>query len=294
MCFAQVNLRFGSYPLRVLSLALLMLGPVTGSLRAQEVLPYKTVDGRTLSLRVFHPSTASDQAHAAAVLIHGGGWSAGQPTWMDARAERLAALGMVAISVEYRLADQVSVTPLEAMADVRDAVRWIRQQAHALRIDPNRIAALGVSAGGHLAAAAAMIDPGPADSISTAANAFVFWYPALSLSGDIWLKRILLNRASVASIDPVEHVRPGLPPTLILVGANDSLTPLRGQQEFCRRMEVAGNRCSVQVYPGLGHLFMKNPWGEGSEPADSAARADASRRAEHFLESLGYLRLPPG
>jgi acetyl esterase/lipase len=251
---------------------------------------YKTVDGRDLVARVYRPAgPALGQGLAAAILVHGGGWTMGEPGWMEARGQRLASLGVVAVAVEYRLSDQASVTPLEAMADVRDALRWMRRNATSLGIDPDRIAALGVSAGGHLAAAAAMIDPDPPDSISAAPNAFLFWYPALSLAGDGWLQRILLDRAPVSSIDPVQHVKRGLPPTLIFVGANDSLTPLRGQEEFCARMQRAGNSCSIHVYPGLGHLFMKNPWGEGNEPSDSAARVDASLRAERFLDSLGYL-----
>ena len=257
-----------------------------------EIETYKSVDGRDLRAYVYRPaSVASERVHPAAILIHGGGWYMGEPAWMEARARRLASLGMVAVAVEYRLSDQASVTPLEAMADVRDAIRWMRRDADRLGLDPDRIAALGVSAGGHLAAAAAMIDPEGSDTLSAAANAFVFWYPALSLAGDNWLKRILLDRASVSSIDPVEHVRPGLPPTLIFVGVNDSLTPLTGQQEFCARMEQVGNQCTIQVYPGLGHLFMRNPWGEGNEPSDSAAQTDASLRAERFLELLGYVTL---
>jgi hypothetical protein len=58
-------------------------------------------------------------------------------------------------------------------------------------------------------------------------------------------------------------------------------------------MKAVGNPCTIHVYPGLGHLLMKDPWGEGDEPPDSAARADASLRAEEFLDSLGYLRHRP-
>jgi acetyl esterase/lipase len=265
-------------------------GPVSAN---PVVQTYKTVDTLQLKAYVYRPSGASpSNGRPAAVLLHGGGWVAGEPAWMAERAERLASLGMVAVAVQYRLADERAVTPLDAMADVRDAIRWLRRSAPALGIDSSRIAALGVSAGGHLAVSAALIDPAPPDDgASAAANAFVLWYPALSLSTDRWFERILLNRAPVAAADPIAHVRANLPPTLIFVGANDSLTPLSGQEEFCARMRRSGNQCTIQVYPGLGHLFRKNPWGEGNEPSDSAARADASNRAERFLESLGYLKL---
>jgi acetyl esterase/lipase len=263
-------------------------GPIVSSTQT-----YKTVDGVELKAHIHAPgSPAPPAGFPAAVLLHGGGWSMGEPAWMTGRAERLASLGMLAVAVQYRLSDQKAVTPLEAMEDVRDAIRWMRRNAASLRVDPERIAALGVSAGGHLAMAAAVIDHERAGQPSSAANAFVLWYPALSVAQDRWLERILLGRAPVASIDPAAHVRPGLGPTLIFVGVNDSLTPLAGQQLFCQRMRQAGNACTVQTYPGLGHLFMKNPWGEGNEPSDSAARADASVRAEQFLDSLGYLKLP--
>jgi acetyl esterase/lipase len=254
---------------------------------------YKTVNSQELKAYVYRPSGPEPgRGRPAAVLLHGGGWVAGEPAWMGERGHRLASLGMVAVAVQYRLSDQLSITPLDALADVRDAMRWMRRNAESLGIDPERISALGVSAGGHLAVSAALIDPDRvADGISTAANAFVLWYPALSLANDHWFERILLNRASVGDLDPVAHIRPNLPPTLILVGANDSLTPVAGQELFCARMRASGNQCTLHVYPGLGHLFKKNPWGEGDEPSDSVARVDAAQQAERFLESLGYLRL---
>jgi acetyl esterase/lipase len=258
-----------------------------------EVQTYKTVDSLQLKAYIYTPSSAPPHnGFPAAVLLHGGGWSIGEPAWMTGRAERLASVGMLAVAVQYRLSDEKTVTPLEAMEDVRDAIRWIRRNASSLRVDPDRVAALGVSAGAHLAMAAAVIGHEQADQPSSAANAFILWYPALSVAQDRWLQRILLGRATVASIDPAEHIRPGLGPTLIFVGVNDSLTPLARQELFCQRMTQAGNACAVQTYPGLGHLFMKNPWGEGNEPSDSKARADASLRAERFLDSLGYLKAP--
>jgi acetyl esterase/lipase len=258
---------------------------------APEVRVYKTVGGVKLEAHIFRPVSAGTAPLPAAALFHGGGWIIGEPGWMAGAARRLAERGMVAVAIQYRLSDQKTVTPLDAMADARDAMRWLRRNADWLGLDPLRIAALGVSAGGHLALSAALFDR---DTIGggppAAPDAFVLWYPALALARDRWVQRILLGRAPVASISPVEHVRPGLGPILILQGANDSLTPLADQREFCARVTAIGGHCTVQVYPGVGHLFMRNPWGEGDEPADSASRADAMARALRFLEGLGYLR----
>ena len=68
----------------------------------------------------------------------------------------LSSLGIVSIAGEYRLSDQKNITPLEAMSDVRDLIRWVRENFASLGVDPNRIAAYGVSAGGHLAVSAAV------------------------------------------------------------------------------------------------------------------------------------------
>ncbi len=85
---------------------------------------YKTVGGVRLRALVYDPVGRKDR-RPAAVLFHGGGWYLGEPEWMAARAQRLASLGMVAVSIQYRLSDQRVTTPLDAMEDARDAIRWI-------------------------------------------------------------------------------------------------------------------------------------------------------------------------
>jgi acetyl esterase len=114
------------------------------------VRTYKAVGGTELKAHIFVPEAAvAGKLRAAIVLLHGGGWTAGSPEWMYGDAQRYAGLGMVAIAGEYRLSDQKNITPLEAMGDVRDLMRWVRQNAADLAIDPQRIAIYGVSAGGH-------------------------------------------------------------------------------------------------------------------------------------------------
>jgi acetyl esterase/lipase len=199
---------------------------------------------------------------------------------------------MVAVAAQYRLSDQKETTPLEAMADARAVIRWMRAHADSLGIDPKRIAAYGWSAGAHLAASAAIFDGAASeDSVSARPDALVLISPAVSLASDRWVQRLLGDRGSARDISPDEHVREGLPPTLVLQGNVDTVTPLRGVERFCERMRAAGNVCELHVYEGFGHLF--TPGGipdDGMPQPDPAISADASARADRFLESLGFLR----
>lgn len=240
----------------------------------------------------FEEKSNAGQRRSAIVLFHGGGWVMGEPQWAFPRAKYFAERGMVAVAAQYRLSDQKEVTPLEAMADARTVIRWMRRRADTLRIDPNRIAAYGWSAGAHLAASAAIFDEGLSeDDVSAAPNALVLVSPAVSLVSDRWAQRLLGQRSDARDISPDEHVRKGLPPTLILQGSDDTVTPLAGVKRFCELLQAAGNHCELHVYEGFGHLF--TPAGtpdDGLPDPDPATSADASARAARFLESLGFLR----
>jgi len=228
----------------------------------------------------------------AMVVFHGGGWSEGEPEWAFARARHFAARGLIAVAAQYRLSDQKTVTPRDAMADARAVIRWMRTQAGALGIDPGRIVADGWSAGAHLAAAAAIFgDSAAANEPSAAPNALILVSPAVSLEGDSWAQRLLGPHGNVRDISPDEHIRAGLPPTLILQGSTDSVTPLAGVQRFCNRMKAAGNTCELHVYEGFGHLFTPAGIPDNGQPRpDAATRSDALLRAERFLRSLGYIK----
>jgi acetyl esterase/lipase len=244
-----------------------------------------------LKAYVFSPDKAGEGRRPAIVLFHGGGWAMGELAWAFSRAKHFSERGMVAIAAQYRLSDQKDTTPREAMADARAAIRWVRAQADSLGIDPKRVAAYGWSAGAHLAASAAIFDgDASGDRASARPDALVLVSPAVSLMGDAWVQRLLGGRGSARDISPDEHVCKGLPPTLILQGNVDTVTPLSGAKRFCDRMRAAGDVCELQVYEGFGHLF--TPAGtpdDGMPQPDPATSAAASRRADRFLESLGFL-----
>jgi acetyl esterase len=254
---------------------------------------YATVGGVQLRVYVFSPPSEKDATPRAAIVIfHGGGWNIGEPSWGFGLAKHFAEHGMVGISAQYRLSDQKTTTPLDAMADARAAIRWIRTNAASLGVNPDRIAAYGWSAGGHLAASAAIFDdPVTGASVSCSPNALVLISPALSLGSDGWLKRILLSRVDPGTISPDEHVRKGLPPTIILQGRADTVTPLPGVQHFCDRMKAEGNRCELNIFDAVGHLFTPVGTRDDDIPKpDPTVQAAASAKADQFLVSLGYMR----
>jgi hypothetical protein len=114
--------------------------------------------------------------------------------------------------------------------------------------------------------------------------------PAVALASDGWVRRLLGQRGNARDISPDEHVRRGLPPTLILEGSDDTVTPLAGVKRFCERLRAAGNLCELQVYEGFGHLFTpKGIPDDGMPEPDPATSADASARTDRFLESLGFM-----
>jgi acetyl esterase/lipase len=255
--------------------------------RPSVVRVYREIGGQALHAYVFLPSGRREGVEADAILLfHGGGWSAGAPDWTFATARRFADSGLVAVAVEYRLSTG-DVTPVDALADACAAFAWIRSSAAEFGLT-DRVAGHGVSAGGHLVAATATVGC-PGDSAGP--DALLLWSPALDPVGDGWFTRLLRNRAASADLSPARHVGPSTPPTSIVHGERDTLTPLSGVRRYCAALEALGRRCEVHVYPGLGHLLTRNLHDQEKDfDPDPEARADGIARHDRFLRSLGFGR----
>ena len=190
--------------------------------------------------------------------------------------------------MRYRLSDE-RVTPIDALADVCAAFQWVRARAAVLGAHPKRVAASGVSAGAHLAASAATIgcDNTEGEYGIGGPDALVLWSPALDVSGDGFFRGLLRERAPVAAYSPVEHVRPRMPPTHIVHGDRDTLTPLSGARRFCDRVLAGGGVCELVVYRGVGHLLTRNVANQESDfDPDPVAREDGNARQRAFVSSL--------
>ena len=112
-------------------------------------MTYASYEGRTLKLDLYKPREKLGKLPAI-VCIHGGGWAKGSRKSYTKVAQAIAAHGYVAVTISYRLSGE-AVFPA-AIMDCKAAVRFLRAHAQTLGINPDKIGAIGSSAGGHLAA----------------------------------------------------------------------------------------------------------------------------------------------
>ncbi|HEU4386371.1 MAG TPA: alpha/beta fold hydrolase, partial [Blastocatellia bacterium] len=236
---------------------------------------------------VFLPA-GSGKKRTAVVLFHGGGFVSGSPEWTDGPARDYATHGAVALSVQYRLANRTSVTPVEQVEDARDAIRWVRNNARKFSIDPKRVIVYGVSAGGCLATMAAV-----STDAAARPDALVLWSPGLGAVGsDPWVKSLLLDRVPESVVSPYEQVRKPMPPMIIISGVEDVVTSDRGARKYCARVSESGGRCELHSYEKLGHLLTRKlerrAQLQGDFDYDPVATSDAENKTWSFLRSLGY------
>src|SRR5919107_1795723 len=123
---------------------------------------YRRAGDREVKLDVYAPTAEAPPGGRPAILaIHGGGWRGGSKTDFGRMAARLTRHDYVVVSVGYLLSKPGSPSWPANFEDVREAVRWMRRHADDHGIDPDRIVAMGASAGGHLSALLGTYPDGP-------------------------------------------------------------------------------------------------------------------------------------
>lgn len=120
------------------------------SVKERRGLVYCSLGKRALKIDAFQPKARKSGGYPSVLIVHGGGWRSGNRAQHIPLAQHLAAAGFASFTVEYRLSTE-ALYPA-AVHDVKAAIRWMRANARKLNIDSNKIAILGFSAGGELAA----------------------------------------------------------------------------------------------------------------------------------------------
>lgn len=253
---------------------------------------YKTVDDVELKLWEFSKGESEGKARPAIVFFFGGGWRSGSPKQFEPHARFLADRGMVAFVADYRVASRHGTLAKDCVEDARDAIRFVRQQASDLGIDPKRIASGGGSAGGHIAACLGVIQKDPASAV----QAMALFNPACVLAPieglGAWDEDRLESLRKRMGVDPkllspAHHVSDKAPPGVIFHGTADTTVSFASAEVFAKRMKEAGVKCVLNGYEGAGHGFFN--YGRKSEGESVSAYEQTLGQLDDFLVKLGWL-----
>ncbi len=249
---------------------------------------YKTAANYDLYVYLFYPDGHDPlrDKRAAAVFFFGGGWNSGSPTQFEQHARYLASRGMVAAVADYRVKSRQNASPKDCVADGKSTVRYLRTHADRLGIDPNRIAAGGGSAGGHVAAATGTLpgldDPADDHRISSRPNALILFNPVYDNGPEGGWNHTLVQ-SYWQEISPAHNIDSKSPPAIVFLGEKDALIPVTTAKRFQQKMRDAGVQSELELYPNQAHGFFNESKG-GSE-----IFLDTIRKMDRFLVSLGFL-----
>jgi len=242
---------------------------------------YQRYGKRKMKLDVFYDKR-SEKKQTAVIIIHGGGWRSGNREQHHQIAQKLASLGYVCFTPEYRLSTE-ALFPA-AIYDIKAAIRWVRENAVKYNVNPNQIVALGFSAGGELAAFMGTTGNMPlfegvvtrSDSNSQV-NAVIdidgtlsFVHPESSegddskniSAGTYWFgysRKENLKLWETAS--PLSYANDKTPPTLFI---NSSIARMHaGRDDYRKILTENGIYSEVHEFENSPHSFcLFNPWFE--------------------------------
>jgi acetyl esterase len=245
----------------VLPICYLTLMTTTATAESHKNVEFSRAGGVSLRLDASIPDAGGP--FPAVIIVHGGGWVRGdRRNDVAPLFKPLADAGIAWFSIDYRLV----IDPLHfgiAVEDVETAIRFVKEHADEYHIDADRIALVGESAGGQLAAMAALNG-----SPGTSVKAVVAIYTptdlvALAKDSELIPDAIRgqlqgtpfegLLRARLAQLSPIGKVRRGMPPFLLIHGTADPFVPFEQSRAMCDRMLGVGAECEVFPVPGGGH-----------------------------------------
>jgi acetyl esterase/lipase len=243
-----------------------------GTVRSTEGIVYRETDAGPLELDLYRPDT--DDPSPAVVLVHGGGWEADHRGMFEAHLTSLAERGYVGVDLTHRLSGEATFPA--PVADVKYAVRWLKERAGEYGLDPDRVAVGGHSSGAHLAALTAVSPghpdlepadpPAPSSRVAAAvllngpydlahlgkldpARLFISGFVRRLFGGDVLDRPRAYRLASCPT-----HVDGTEPPTLVLTSTHDEEVPWRESVRLRDCLDHAGATADLHIADGGDHL----------------------------------------
>ena len=278
----------------------------------------KRINNEEVKLYYIQPKKLKAKAKRTAIVwIHGGGWTGGITETFFPHARYFASRGAVGFCIHYRLVKaDGSVTVGDCLTDCKSAIRYIREHAEELGIDPDKVIVMGDSAGGHLASCLGTVEgfDNSTDNLSISAvpNAMVLYNPLSDFTTSIFINRIIGGTALdkkrtpesqipndaqlelARKLSPLYNVRKNQPVTLVLHGLDDTVISPSQSIAFADAMNKAGNLCDLILLPQTKHAFVcANYKAPEKMVVDAIVNADSFLVKNKFLTGKPTLVLSP-
>ncbi|MDF1825401.1 MAG: alpha/beta hydrolase [Verrucomicrobiales bacterium] len=236
---------------------------LTGEAPKIKSYPYKTSANVPRKMEVYFPPghDPSKSKVPGLILFHGGGWAKGSLDQFRDACAYFASRGLVCATAEYRMLTKKEAKALPdgetrkraCIIDAKSAIRWYKENASELGIDPERIITGGGSAGGHISTLATL-NPGlndPADpkGFDTGVVAYLLFNPAYSDTDE-----------KDPQVDVLRHLTPSMAPAIVFFGDDDKWKA--GFDTAYAKLRKLGNTSmELHLAEGQGHSFFnKEPW----------------------------------
>jgi alpha-L-fucosidase 2 len=264
----------------VFGLSVVCHGGQGGQMQTMEVLKdieYGQAGGQSLLLDIGMP--AGEQRRPGIILVHGGGWSGGDKQDMSFLFKPLNDAGFVCFSINYRLAPEYRWPA--CLDDVLTSIRWVKEHGPEYNADPQRLAILGYSAGGHLACMAA-VEAGESEGVAAVVGIAAptdheadsqrrgGLSPSLQKLLDRSTEIDEESRQILRQISPITYIKPKLPPFFLIHGTEDTSVPyaqsvslqakLRDNQVTCELFTLQG----ATIKSRIGLRITRAKWLTGS------------------------------
>ena len=249
---------------------------------------YKNKGDTAREIEIFFPKDHAPVTKAVPgiIMFHGGGWGGGHRKQFRYLCHYFSTRGLVAATVTYKLAAKAGVKnnvkgtesrKRVCITDAKSAIRWYKENAKKLGIDPLKIIAGGGSAGGHISLLATtnpgLNDPSDTKKYDATVAAYLLFNPALSASD-----------AKDPQVDFLQHLKDDLPPAMVFFGSEDTWLK-KGWKAASAKMTSLkiSDSIEVRIANGQSHgFFNRQPW------------TDVTLiEADRFLTALGYLEGDP-
>jgi len=243
---------------------------------------YKKSNGVDREIEVFFPKghDPSRKPGPGIIMFHGGGWGGGSRKQFQPLCRYFASRGVVAATVTYQLASKSwkgeGSRKRVCITDAKSAIRWYKEHAADLGIDPLRIVAGGGSAGGHISLLATpnpgLNDPQDPKGFDTSVAAYLLFNPALSA-----------DDAQDPDVNFLDHLKADFPPAIVFFGSDDSWLKKGWNPAYAKMETLEIKTVDLRIANGQGHAFFNKP------PWVNVTLVESDK----FLTQLGYLEGKP-